>query len=201
MTAMPVPVTAPWDDALRAVLMAGALPLWAMAGFGDWLCHRLQRMEETAGLPEAILHSLMLAVLGTASLAVLFLQVNAAVLLGMLLACVVHEGLVWRDLAFANRHRKVGAIEQWIHGIQTAMPWVLLVGICLLHRDQFLAILGAAEAPADWVLRPKRDPLPGAYLVTVLIGCGVLVVLPFLEELWRCARTQRRHHHLRGDPR
>lgn len=179
------------DAALRAVLMYAAVPLWAAAGFGDWLCHRRDRIEETAGWPEASLHILMLAVLGSASLAVLFLEIDAGVLVGLVVAWLVHELLVWCDLLYANRCRRIGAVEQWIHGVQFAMPLLLLIGVCLLHRDQLLSVFGLGSAMPDWRLRLKADPLSSAYTAVVLAGCAVTVVVPFGEECWRCVRSRR----------
>ena len=35
------------------------LPLWGIAGFADWCCHRATRIEHTSGLKESLIHSLM----------------------------------------------------------------------------------------------------------------------------------------------
>ena len=180
------------EQALRALLMYALVPLWAAAGVADWLCHRMQHMELSAGVRESLLHLLMLAILGPATVAALLLDVNAMLLALLLLAAVAHELVFWWDLAYASAHRPIGPVEQWVHSVQFAVPWVGLVGLALLHRDQALAVFGASGTAPDWSLRPKDEPLPLAYVVGAL-GVGVLLVgLPFVEELLRCLRARRR---------
>ena len=50
-----------FEHAARLVLMYGLVPLWLLAGAGDWLCHRLTHIERNAGVRESLLHMLMLA--------------------------------------------------------------------------------------------------------------------------------------------
>jgi hypothetical protein len=150
-------------------------------------------MEQTAGLGESALHLLMLMILAPATLAALLLEINAQVLSWLILACVAHELVFWWDLAYASRRRTIPPIEQWVHSVQFATPWIGLAGIALLHRGQAFALLGVAGAPAaDWAIRAKAQPLPPDYLAMVLVAGAVLVCLPFAEEFWRCLRTRRR---------
>jgi hypothetical protein len=180
------------EEALLASLMYGLMPLWAIAGMGDWLCHRWQHMERTAGLGESLLHLLMLLILAPATLAALLLEINAGVLACLLLACALHELVFWWDLGYASRRRTIPPVEQWVHSVQFATPWVGLAGLALLHRGQAAALLGLAEAAsADWTIRAKRVPLPADYVAVVLVAGAALVCLPFLEELWRCLRVRR----------
>jgi hypothetical protein len=179
------------DRSIETLLMFGLLPLWAAAGWGDWLCHKVDHVEFTAGWPEALLHAAMLAVLAPATVGVLLLEVTAPVLLWMLCACIAHELLFWCDLVYASRRRVIGPLEQWIHCLQFAMPWVGLAALSLLHRDQVAAMLGLAGAPAaDWSWRMKDEPLSPTYVWTVLSGCSLVVGLPFAEELWRCRKAR-----------
>lgn len=180
------------EEALLATLMYGLMPLWAAAGVGDWLCHRWQRMERTAGLGESALHLLMLTILAPATLAALLLEINAQVLSWLILACVAHELVFWWDLAYASRRRTIPPVEQWVHGVQFATPWVGLAGLALLHREQLMALLGVSGAPApDWTIRAKAEPLSPGYVAVVLVLGAVLVCLPFAEEFWRCVRARR----------
>jgi hypothetical protein len=180
------------EDAMRAALMFGLVPLWAAAGVGDWLCHRLQHIELSAGVGESLLHLLMLGILGPATLAVLYFEVNARLLPLLLLACVAHEAVFWWDLAYASRRRVIPPIEQWVHAVQFAAPWVGFAALAVLHRDQLFALLGTQGAPvADWAWRQKTQPLPADYIVVVLALGTTVVCLPFLEELWRCLRVRR----------
>lgn len=189
------------ENALSATLTYFLLPVWAAAGVGDWLCHRRQRMELTAGTGESMLHLLMLAILAPATLAAMWCEVDALVLTIAAAACVAHEVTFWADLAYASRRRVIPPVEQWIHGIQFAVPWVGLAALALLHRGQVMAILGMEGAPApDWTWRPKAHPLPLAYRMSVLLVGAAVVALPFIEEFWRCLQARpyagapARHH-------
>jgi hypothetical protein len=188
------------DEALLASLMYGLMPLWAAAGVGDWLCHRWQQIERTAGLGESLLHLSMLLILAPATLAALLLELNAGVLAWLLLACALHELVFWWDLGYASRRRTIPPIEQWVHSVQFATPWVGFGGLALLHRGQAAALLGLAGAPtADWTLRAKHNPLPPDYVVVVLVAGAALVFLPFVEEFWRCLRVRREQRILDQD--
>ena len=68
------------------VLLYVFLPLWGIAGFADWCCHRASRIEVTSGLKESLLHSLMGLQLGVPILLCLLFQVNVLVLLICLIA-------------------------------------------------------------------------------------------------------------------
>jgi len=43
-------------DATRTVLMYFIMPLWLLAAFADWLCHRASDIEHTAGPKETLIH-------------------------------------------------------------------------------------------------------------------------------------------------
>jgi hypothetical protein len=71
-----------------SVLMYFVLPVWLAAGFADYLCHRASSIATTSGAKESILHLLQFAEMGVAVLAALFLEINALVLLIMLICFV-----------------------------------------------------------------------------------------------------------------
>ncbi len=176
---------------VQRLLLYVLLPMWLLAGFGDWLCHRVQRIEHSAGVKESLLHALMLGELGVGIAAVLLLEVNAAVLALALLACVAHELTTWWDLGYATSRRRIPPVEQWVHGVQFALPWVGLVALMVIHRGQAAALFGASGAPADWSWRWKTPPLPPAQLAALAAAALLLVIGPFAQELWRCVRAQR----------
>ena len=176
---------------LTHALLFVVAPLWLLAGFLDYACHRQQRIEATAGLPESRLHLLMLGELGIGVLTALFLELNAAGLAVLLAACVTHEFTVMRDLAYAQSQRDIPWFEQWVHGLQQALPWVAFAALALLHWPQLLALVGLGDAPPDWRLRAKEHALPVWYVVAFLGAAGAVVVLPFLGEWQRCRRTAR----------
>jgi hypothetical protein len=60
-----------------------------------------------------------------------------------------------------------------------------------LHWDQ---VRRARRHPGDrrsWRLHPRRRPAPARCLVGIGVGIAGLVVLPYAEELLRCARRAR----------
>lgn len=174
---------------LVSLLLYVLMPVWMLAGFGDYLCHRWLGIEHNAGERESRLHLLMIGELGAGIAAALFLQLTAAVLAFLIVICIAHEITMWRDLLYASTQRRIPVIEQWLHGIQQAMPWVGLALILVLHREQAAALVGLGEARADWSLRWKDEPLPPLHILAVFLAGGVLVVLPFLGEYRRCRKA------------
>jgi hypothetical protein len=172
---------------LQQLLLWAVLPLWLLAGFGDWLCHRMQRIEHDAGTRESLLHALMLAEMALALTAALLLEITAAVLVLLLALCVAHELTTWQDLRYASSRRRIPWEEQWVHAVQLSLPWAGLVSLALIHLDQTAALLGH-RAP-NWSWHLKEAPLPPSYLAGVAAAAGLLVALPFAEELIRCRRT------------
>jgi len=177
---------------LQQTLLLLVLPLWLLAGLGDWACHRWQRIEHSAGLKESLLHLAMIGCIGSAVLAVLFLEPNAAVLGIALLACVAHELITWWDLRYAASCRPIPIPEQWMHSLQLVLPWAAGTALALLHPAQAAAAVGLGDAVADWQLRLRQTPLPPGVVFGVMAASGLLVVLPFAEETWRCWRVRRR---------
>jgi len=175
----PEPLAALIEEAWLHLL----LPLWLLAGFADWCCHRVQRIEHSAGLKESLMHLLMLCELGLGLLAALVLEINAAALLLLLAACVAHELTTWWDLVYADSKRHIPVAEQWVHSLQLVLPWAALATLVLLHWPQ-------VRAP-EWTLRWKAPALPWGELVALGTAGLLLVALPFAEEAWRCARARR----------
>lgn len=176
---------------LQHLLLVVLLPLWMLAGFADWLCHRVQRIEHSAGVKESALHLLMLAELGVGMAAALLLEINAAVL-ALLVACALaHELTTWVDLDYAASRRRIPIVEQWVHGLQQSLPWIGLVALMVIHREQSLALFGLGDSAADWSWQPKQLPLPAPLLLGVFSAAAVVVVLPFAQEFLRCIRSAR----------
>ncbi|MGC4079799.1 MAG: diguanylate cyclase [Rubrivivax sp.] len=175
---------------LQLALLGVLAPVWILAGAADWLCHRVQRIEASAGLRESALHLAMLAELGVAVLVALLAEASAAALALMLAACVAHELTTWADLAYAEARRGIPWYEQLVHGLQQVLPWAAFAGIVLLNADQALAALGRGHEAADWSLRWKAEPLPGGYLAAFFGASLLLVLAPFAAEFRRCWHTR-----------
>ncbi|HLO63601.1 MAG TPA: hypothetical protein VK165_11650 [Azonexus sp.] len=180
---------------LEKSLLYGLLPVWLLAGFADYCCHRYQHIERSAGLKESLLHLLMIGELGIGLLCALLLEINAGVFLILLAACMSHELTVWWDLSYATSRRTIPVAEQWVHGLQQAIPWVGLVALALLHPQQIEALLGSGTERPDWTFHLKPAPLPPGYLLAMAGAALLLVLLPFLAECRRCMRQPLRKGH------
>jgi len=173
--------------ALLNVLVWGLLPLWATSGLADWWCHRRLRIEQTAGWPEPALHVAMLIELGAGVIGAALWRINAGVLLTLLVLCVLHEVTMVADLVYAERRRRIPAFEQWVHGVQHAMPWAAWVALAVIHQEQALAMLGLGVASAGWRYTLRAEPLPvTAWLL--IAGVGLVLVGAFIAELARGVR-------------
>lgn len=161
--------------------MYGLVPLWLLAGLGDWACHRRTRIECNAGTRESALHLLMLLEVGVPVLLALFVEVNALVLLIMLAAVLVHAVTAWWDVHYTYGKRTIGPTEQHMHGLLEVLPVSALVLVALAHWPQTLALFGAGAASADFSLSWKSPPLPSWYIAAALLGAVLLGVLPFVE--------------------
>lgn len=164
-------------EATRFLLLFIILPLWLAAGVADWACHRATDIADTSGVKESLLHLLMLAEMGVAVLAGLFLEITTAVMALMVAAFVLHEVTALWDVSYSSRYRRVTPIEQHVHSFLEMLPLMALCFVAVLHWPQVAA--------GDWSLRPKAQPLPVLYLTVMLSLVVFTNVLPFLEELLR----------------
>lgn len=177
----------------QAFLLYFILPLWLLAGVADWLCHRVSHIESTAGAKETVIHLLMLVEMGVPVLAALLLEINALILLVMLVAFLLHEATAMWDVSYAVSRRKVTPLEQHVHSFLEMLPLMGLSFLGCLYWPQMLAMVGLGPEPADWGIRLKHDPLPAGYLIAMLGLIVVLEILPFFEEFWRGWRANNGH--------
>jgi hypothetical protein len=174
---------------VRLYLLFFILPLWMLAGLTDYLLHKRTRIEETAGTTESLLHATQLAEAGIPVLLALLLDINALIILFMLIGLVLHEITALCDLSYASRRRYVSPLEQHIHSFMEVLPMMALSFVTILYWSQFTALFGFGPESARFELRPKSDPISTAYLVLLLLSVACFVVLPYAEELWRCIRA------------
>jgi hypothetical protein len=180
---------------IRQYLLFFILPLWIAAGLADYMLHRRTHIEVTSGTKESLLHALQLAEAGIPVLMALLLDINALVLLMMLVALLAHEATALWDVHVAIHRRYVGVLEQHVHSFLELLPLMGVSFVTILYWDQFLALFGMGSEPARFEFLPKSNPLPFAYLVGSFSAVGLLIILPYGEELWRCIAAGR---HRRG---
>jgi hypothetical protein len=177
------------QDAARLLLMYGVVPAWIVAGLVDWWCHRRTGIERTSGLPENLFHWLLFGQAGIALVAVGLLEVNAAVLLLVLAAFLAHEATTFVELRYTVPRRDVRPFEQMVHSFMEILPLMVLALSAVMAWGQVLALF-ATGAP-DFSFRPKAEPWPAGYLLSVAGAVLALNVLPLAEEGLRCLRERR----------
>ena len=109
-------------EVTRSVLMYFVLPLWLFAGFADYLCHRASSIATTAGPKKSLIHLLMLTEMGIPVTAAMALEVNALVILVMIICWALHEATAVWDVFYANEKREITPIEQWVHSYLGVLP-------------------------------------------------------------------------------
>lgn len=164
------------------------VPLWAMSGVADWLCHRAASIEATAGAKESLIHLLMLAEMALPVLAGLFLEITSPVLALMIASFLLHEATALWDVAYAVTRREVTFIEQHVHSFLEMMPLMAVSFITVLHWDRFRELLrGSLGGGPAFAL--KKRPLPAPYIAGTLTNMALFEATPYLEELVRCLRA------------
>jgi hypothetical protein len=167
-----------WD-----ILVYVVLPLWVLAGFADYVCHRVTHVERASGIKESSIHWLMLGEVGVPLLLAVFFRIDALVMLVMIFALVAHEITGYVDLQVATRTRHVSVLEQQIHSLLEVLPFTAMLLVFTLHWTQMLALFGQGE-PADFSLTLK--PMPTfAELGPPAIAFLLFAILPYAEEFIR----------------
>ena len=163
-------------------------PLWIGAGFADWVLHRRTHIERTSGLKESLLHVAQMGEVGLPALMALLFQINALIILLMIIGYIIHEATALWDVRYASRSRYVSPLEQHVHSFLEVLPLIAGSLLIMLHWDQFLSLWGMGTNPARFTLILKGPPLPTEHFIGIFFSLLFLVVLPFLEEVWRCYR-------------
>ena len=172
-------MTQTWD-----ILVYVVLPLWVMAGFFDYLCHRASAMVCATGPRESLLHWLMLAEVGVPLCMAIFFRINALVLGVMLFCLIAHEVTGYIDLRFAMATRRVTVLEHQIHSALEILPLTAILLVMILHWPQTLALFGQGQQHADFSLGPKQLPRWGE-VVPPFSAFLLFSLVPYVEELWR----------------
>jgi hypothetical protein len=176
---------------VRHYLLYFILPLWLLAGLTDYILHRQTRIEDNAGTKESLLHAVQLGEVGIPVLLGLLLDINALLILLMLIALVVHEFTAFWDVTYAHTKRYISPLEQHVHSFMEILPIMAISFVTVMYWDQFLALFGLGVQPARFELRLKPDPISTLYLVALFFSILVFILFPYGEELWRCLRAAR----------
>jgi hypothetical protein len=175
------------STALLLIAMV-VLPLWILAGFADWVAHRVTHIETTSGWRESALHLVQLAEVGAVILAALFFEVNGALVVFAVAMIAIHEVTTWIDLTYAGPRRRIAPVEQMIHSLLEVLP---LAALLLLLAHRWPDLPGLAASLRDFEPRLAHPPIPTGWLVGLAAAVGAFGVAPYAEELWRCLRADR----------
>ncbi len=184
------------DPALlvRSYLLYFILPLWVLAGLTDYFLHKRTRIEDTSGTKESALHLLQLGESGIPVIVALLFEINALVIGIMLFALIIHEATALWDVYYAHTRRYISPWEQHVHSFLEVLPIMAVSFVTVLYWNQFLALFGFGTAAPRIVIEPKANSLPFAYLVALFSSIALFIVVPYVEELWRCISAARRDH-------
>jgi sterol desaturase/sphingolipid hydroxylase (fatty acid hydroxylase superfamily) len=127
----------------------------------------------------------MLTEMGIPVTAAMALEVNALVILVMIICWALHEATAVWDVFYANEKREITPIEQWVHSYLGVLPLLSLVLVVVLNWAQFLALFGFGTATPRFDIVWREPPLPWGYVLSVITAVMLLEVLPYLEELAR----------------
>lgn len=176
----------------RHYLLFFILPIWIAAGLADYYLHRRTLIEHTSGTRESVLHALQLGEAGLPVLMGLLLDINALVILLMLVALVLHEATALYDLHYTVHRRYISPLEQHVHSFLELLPLMGVSLISLLYWDQFSALFGFGTDAPRFTFAWKDPPLSPLYLALLFAAIGFFIILPFAEELWRCLQADQR---------
>ena len=164
------------------------LPIWGIAGFADWLCHRFTHIESTSGLKESLMHSLMGVQIAIPILLCLLFEINVLILLICIVTWLLHELVAHWDVRYAAPQREISIWEMHAHNYLGTLPMYMLIIIVIINWSVFIQLLSL-----DWSGSMRLDLLQQAhggegYLPIYLTCMAVLCVFPYLEENIRCLR-------------
>jgi hypothetical protein len=176
-------------DPTQTLLLYFIMPVWFLAGFADYLCHRATDIAHTTGPKESLLHLLMFGEIAIPLLMCLFLEINALVFAVMIAAFIAHEATALWDVSYAIDKRYISPFEQHVHSFLEMIPLMAGSFIVVLHWPQFIALFGFGNEDARFDIAWKSEPLPLTYIFAVLGAALLFEFLPYLEELWRGLRA------------
>ncbi len=163
----------------------GGYLAWLAAGCVDFLCHRRTDLAHTSGLPESLLHLLQTGLMGV----LVMLWMLGAPSLGLCVAMgslvLAHAMAGYADTRVAWRRRAITPLEQHVHSVLDAAPWMVM--FVVLHEE------GATAMARGWQWTWRSPMLPASAWLAVVTPAVVLCGLPLARELataWRAVGEQ-----------
>ena len=138
---------------------------------------------------ESLLHLIQFGLVGLPLVAVLFLKVNAGLLLILAIFVTLHHTVAYIDVRYANAMRQVRPTEQMIHSFLELLPITAYLLLAATAFGELQALLGQGNEHADFSVRVRSHSLPHWYLISVICAAVSVNLAPYLEEFVRCFRA------------
>lgn len=144
------------------------LPLWGIAGFADWCCHRATNIETTTGVKESLMHAVMGIQIAIPIILCLLFYVNVLVLLICFVVWVLHEAVAHWDVRYAAPRRHISIWEMHAHSYLSTLPLFMLLMIVAINWPAFVDLV-TLNWQGQFVLRRVEIPHGGeGYLALYL---------------------------------
>ena len=173
-------------DLVLMLILYVILPLWGVTGFIDWVCHRATDIENTSGVKEALIHVLMgVQVAIPIAVGILF-EMNVLVFLMCLAALVAHEVVAHFDVKTTMHVREISIWEVHAHNYLSTIPFYLIALIGVRNPDTVIKTF-TFDWGGEMALLLRSEPVGGsAYLPWYVGFMGIICLLPYTEEVFRC---------------
>lgn len=168
------------------------LPLWGIAGFADWCCHRATNIETTTGVKESLMHAVMGIQIAIPIILCLLFYVNVLILLICFAVWILHEAVAHWDVRYAATRRHISIWEMHAHSYLSTLPLFMLLMIVAINWEAFIDLV-TLNWGGQFVLRRVEMPHGGeSYLRAYLWFMAIVCVFPYGEELLRCLLARKR---------
>jgi hypothetical protein len=174
-------------DELIGLLAYGVFPLWLAAGFADYCCHRVTRIEQTTGRAESLLHAVQYLQIVAGIALALFLDVSSLVLVLVIALALLHLATGYVDIAYTSGRRYISPPEQHIHSYMEMLPLAATALFVILYWIPFAAIFN--DDAASWSVTRRQHGLPAGAVAAIAVGIAS-AGLAIAEEYFRCARRR-----------
>lgn len=165
------------------------LPLWSIAGFADWLCHRATQIETTSGLKESLMHSVMGIQVGIPIILCLQFEINVLVLLICIVAWVLHELVAHWDVHYTKDTRKISVWEMHAHSYLATLPLFMLIIVTVIKWPVFLQLISLDWQGQMTLTQAQQYPGGSGYFPAYILLVVTLGIIPYVEENLRCLRV------------
>ena len=168
------------------------LPLWGFSGLFDWWCHKKSKIEETSGLKESLIHALMGAEIGIAFVIGIFFELTVLTYLIMFFVLLAHEVVAHWDVKYSAPKREITIWEMHAHNYLGTIPLYLFALISVLGWEVVVDTI-TFNWSGSMYLKLRDTPIGGAqYYLAYGIFISVVCVFPYISEVLRCWRYQRK---------